>query len=172
MTCTVFISKQNYYEKCLNFFGLFTLALSKGKICFKQDMIFFQEYGKFPYSVCNSYNLSARQTVLWWLCAKSNNYMTGKYLQCHKVLTSKMYLSRKNINKRKILDVWNCLSASVCKCTYRHVFVHAHVYIHAYKLVNHRTVFIYILCSVVLLAKTVWERAQNMNKNCFAVSSP
>lgn len=57
------------------------------------------------------------------------------------------------------------LSASVCKCTYRHVFVCAHVYIHAYKLVNHRTVFIYILCSVFLLAKTVWERAQNMNKN-------
>lgn len=64
------------------------------------------------------------------------------------------------------------LSASVCKCTYRHVFVCAHVYLHAYKLVNHRTVFIYILCSVFLLAKTVWERAQNMNKNCFAVSSP
>lgn len=131
MTCTVFISKQNYYEKCLNFFGLFTLALSKGKICFKQDMIFFQEYGKFPYSVCNSYNLSARQTVLWWLCAKSSNYMTGKYLQCHKVLTSKMYLSRKNINKRKILDVWNCLLLCVNvltdTCLYMHMFTYMHI---------------------------------------------
>lgn len=90
----------------------------------------------------------------------------------NKVLTSKMYISSKNINKRKILEVWNCSCASVCKCTCRHMFLHADVYIYAYKLVNHSTIFIYILCSVFLVAKTVWERAQNITKNCFAVSSP
>lgn len=59
----------------------------------------------------------------------------------------------------------------VLECVNTPTDIYSHLYIHPYKMVNHRTLFKYILCSVIPIAKTVWEGAQNIPNNCFAVSS-
>lgn len=49
--------------------------------------------------------------------------------------------------------------------------IYSHLFIHTYKIVNHRTLTEQRTHLNIPVAKTVWERAQNIPNNCFAVSS-